>query len=96
MIVNLTDFSNDKYVVLKTLFEHQLRVGDTSFIPLSQQEVSIIVGFSKPKTNLLMKELIADGYVSFFRGLRGKYIITEAGHYVIEVFEKNSPCSFDA
>lgn len=92
MAVNLVDFSNDKYVILKILSEHLIRVGDAQFAPLSQIEIAILAGFSKPKANQLMQELVNEGYVAPYCGMRGKYVVTKDGCYVLDVFRENSTC----
>lgn len=87
MAVKLTDFSNDKYLVLKALFDHQVQVGSETYVPLSQSEIAVVVGFAKPKTNQLMQELVSEGYITLYKGIRGKYMITTAGLQVVNIFE---------
>lgn len=83
----ILDFSNDRYTVLKTLYDHQMQVAGGCYIPLSQQEISTIVGFNRVKINHFMQELISSGYVSQFHSQRGKYMLTEKALRVISAFE---------
>ena len=89
MQVKMTDFANDKYIVLKAVFDHQAQIGNETFAPLSQTQVAEIVGFAKPKTNQLMQQLTNGGYIELHNGLRGKYKVTEAGLHVIRGFEEH-------
>ena len=88
MSTNLESFANDKYLILKILYKHQLRVGDNMFVPLSQQEIATIAECSKPKINKRMQELSQEGYITSLNGLRGKYVITEKGYDVINTFRE--------
>ena len=87
MPINLKDFSNDLYVVLNALYSHQVKVGDDTYVPLTQQEIADIIGFSRVKLNHLLHELILKGYVDLHHGMRGKYLLTSCGLYVVELFE---------
>lgn len=87
MPVNLIDFSNDKYLVLKAMYDHQVQLGTDTYVPFSQAEIAKAAGFAKQKTNQLMQELASEGYIAFYNGVRGKYVITGDGLYVIKVFE---------
>jgi len=89
--VHLTDFSNDKYVVLKAMHAHQIPFGEDYVVPLSQEEISQIVDFSRPKVNQLMKELMEDGYIEPYHDKRGRYMLTPRGLTVVDVFETLIP-----
>lgn len=85
----LADFVNEKYLVLKALYDHQVCVGGETFAPLSQQEIAGLVGFARPKTISILQALIDKGYVSVFCGMRGKYVVTKDGLWVIAYFENS-------
>ena len=64
--IRLTDFANDLYLVLDTLYLHQIEVGGERYVPLSQQEVGALAGCSRPKINHLMKVLTDNGYITSY------------------------------
>ena len=73
----LEQFANDKYKLLYFLSTKQIDIAGNSYISLSQQEIADGVGFSKLKTNGLIKELKALGCLASYNGKNGKYQITE-------------------
>lgn len=81
--MDLNLFMNDKYKLLKLLYDSQIKVKDDVYIALSQQEIADILHFAKLKTNQIMKELKELDYISTFKGIKGKYIITNKGLDVI-------------
>lgn len=83
-------FGNDRYLILKLLSENQIKVKDDFYVPLSQQEIADIAHFSKLKTNKLLNELLDNGFVEYFQGKRGKYAITNKGHKVLFLMQKNN------
>ena len=83
-------FGNDKYVILKLLSENQVKVKDDFYVPLSQQEIADIAHFSKLKTNRLLNELLDADMIIYFNGKRGKYAITNKGHRVLQLMQKNN------
>ena len=87
----LTDFSNDLYLVLKTLYTHQVKVGDDIYVPLTQQEIADIMGISRVKLNHLLNDLIDGNYVQMHQGIRGKYHLTSRGLCVVQIFEGSIP-----
>lgn len=85
----LKQFANDKYVLLQYLSEHQVNLAGHFHIPMSQQEIADGIGFSKAKTNGLMKELKELDCIRSFRGKNGKYQITEQGYEVLSTINGN-------
>lgn len=85
---NLVDFTNDKYKILKFLYDNQIKVKNDKYIVLSQQEIADMTYFSKNKTNKIIQELKRDGFIDTFNNTKGKYIITKNGNKVVEVVEK--------
>lgn len=83
-------FANDRYEILKLLCENQIKVKDDFYVPLSQQEIADIAHFSKLKTNKLLNELIDDGYICYFNGKRGKYMLTEKGLKALHLIQRNN------
>lgn len=55
-MINLIDFTNDKYKTLKCLYDNQIKVKNIKYIVLSQQELADILHFSKNKTNKIIQE----------------------------------------
>lgn len=85
---NLVDFTNDKYKILKFLYDNQITVKNDKYIVLSQQEIADMTHFSKNKTNKIIQELKRDKFIDSFNNTKGKYIITKNGNKVIEIIEK--------
>ena len=85
---NLIDFTNDKYKLLKFLYDNQIEIKNNKYIALSQQEIADSLHFSKNKTNKIIQELKKDNFIDSFNNTKGKYIITEKGNKVIDVIEK--------
>ena len=85
----LSFFGNDRYTILKILWDNQVTVGDGRFSPLSQQEIADIADCSKLKANRVLNELIDAGYVDSFHGKRGKYAITEKGYSVLDLMSRD-------
>ena len=44
---NLINFTNDKYKILKFLFDYQIEIKNNKYIALSQQEIADSLNFSK-------------------------------------------------
>ncbi len=86
-------FSNDRYDILKLLYDNQIKIKDNFYVPLSQQEIADIAHFSKLKTNKLINELMDNGFITCFNGKRGKYTITDKGHTALQLIQKNN-CQF--
>jgi hypothetical protein len=89
MLKNLIQFTNDKYKVLKFLYDNQIEVKNNKYIALSQQEIADILHFSKNKTNKIIQELKNDNFINNFNNTKGKYIITDNGNKVIGIIESN-------
>ena len=87
-MINLIDFTNDKYKTLKCLYDNQIKVKNVKYIVLSQQELADILHFSKNKTNKIMQKLKKDKFIDSYNNIKGKYIITEKGDKVVDVIER--------
>lgn len=85
---NLVDFTNDKYKILKFLYDNQIQVKNDKYIVLSQQEIADMNHFSKNKTNIIIQELKKDGFIDSYNNTKGKYVITKNGNKVVELVEK--------
>lgn len=88
ILFNLVNFANDKYKVLKCLYDNQIKVKKKLYITLSQQEIADIVHFSKTKTNKIIQELKKGNFVDVYNNTKGKYTITDKGNKVISIIEK--------
>lgn len=75
--MNLTYFLNDRYELLKLLYDNQLEVKGDTYISLSPQEIADIAHYSKLKTNKIINELKDLEFVVPYRNTRGKYALTE-------------------
>lgn len=79
-------FLNDKYKLLKLLYDNQTLVLNKKVIPLTQQEISEAVGMSKAKVNSLIGDLQENGYIAL--ETRGKYVLLEKGILMVEDIDK--------
>ena len=85
----LEQFANDRYRLLQYLNENQVSLAGHFYVPLSQQDIADGIGFSKAKTNGLMKELKELDCIRSYRGKNGKYQITEKGNAVLKALNGN-------
>ena len=83
----LIDFTNDKYKLLKFLYDNQIEIKNNKYIALSQQEIADSLHFSKNKTNKIMQELKKDNFIDTFNNTKGKYIVTKNGEKVVKIIE---------
>ncbi|MEY8001131.1 helix-turn-helix domain-containing protein [Clostridium sp. Mt-5] len=74
---NVEYFLNDKFIVLKMLYEHQMDINGTVVCPITQQELADISGFSKAKINSILNELIKNQYVQIYNNTKGRYVILD-------------------
>ena len=86
-MINLVDFTNDKYKLLKFLYDNQIEIKNNKYIVLSQQEIADSLHFSKNKTNKIMQELKKDNFIDTFNNTKGKYIISGKGNKVVKIIE---------
>lgn len=87
ILINLIDFTNDKYKLLKFLYDNQIEIKNNKYIVLSQQEIADSLHFSKNKTNKIMQELKKDNFIDTFNNTKGKYIVTKNGEKVVKIIE---------
>ena len=87
-MINLIEFTNDKYKLLKFLYDNQIEIKNNKYIALSQQEIADSLHFSKNKTNKIMQELKKDNFIDTFKNTKGKYIVSDKGNKIISVIEK--------
>ena len=83
--MKLTYFLNNRYELLKLLYDNQLEVKGDTYISLSQQEIADIAHFSKLKTNKIINELKDLDFVVPYRNIRGKYALTERALHLIQL-----------
>ena len=80
--MELKSFLNDKYILLKLLYDNQTMVLNKKVVPLTQSEISDVLGMSKAKVNYLIGELQEKKYITLES--RGKYSILTKGLVLIE------------
>lgn len=61
---NLKFFTNDRYKLLKLLWDNQVKIKNNFYVSLSQQELADIAHISKLKTNMIISELMVERYIS--------------------------------
>ncbi len=77
--MNSNFFVNDRFQILKILYDNQVTIGDNQFVPVTQEELASLLDWSKAKVNKVLNEVIDAGYVTVFNGSKGRYQITENG-----------------
>ena len=80
-------FTNDRYLVLKTLYEHQIEINNAEICAITQQEIADALGCSKAKVNMVLNELIDNGYVQIYKNTKGRYVLTEDAKKIMKVFK---------
>lgn len=88
MSFSLDIFSNDKYRILQLIFSNRIQIKNETYTPLSQQEIADLAHMSKLKTNKILNELMESGFIGYYKGKRGKYIVTDNGKTVIDIISK--------
>lgn len=83
--MELNYFLNDKYSILKLLYDNQLEVKGNVYISLSQQEIADLAHFSKLKTNKIINELKELEFVTIYKNIRGKYSLTDKAIKLIKL-----------
>ena len=89
-MINLIDFTNDKYKLLKFLYDNQIEIKNNKYTALSQQEIADSLHFSKNKAHKIMQELKKDNFIDTFNNTKGKYIVNDKGNKVVEIIENNN------
>ena len=84
--MNTELFFNDYYKLLKLMYDNQAVVLSKNTIPLTQGEMSLEMGISKAKINILLNKLMEDGYIA--KETRGKYVLLEKARVFIEELSK--------
>ena len=82
-IMNL--MTSNTYKVLKQMYSCQITLPDgTTYIPLSQAELSRSIGVSTITMNKIFKELDAKNLLHSVAGKRGKYQLTDTALLIIK------------
>lgn len=79
-------FTNDRFKVLEVLNKYQIQVQEATFSPLTQQEISEILHYSKAKINQIINELIDNEFIEFYNNTKGRYLITKKAIEMINIF----------
>lgn len=84
--MNMKDFMNDNYTVLKIMYDNEVTVFDKTEVRLSQLEIAQALGFSKNKVCNIFQNLQEKGYVKFLN--RGKYQLSTDAVRIIKTIGK--------
>ena len=79
-------FLNDRYKLLKLLYDNQTVVLDKKVVPLTQNEIGKELEMSKAKVNSLIGQLQNEGFVSL--ETRGKYVLSDKAIMLIETMRR--------
>ena len=90
MQFTLEYFANERYKLLKLLCDNQVKVKDSFYVTLSQQEIADIAQISKLKANKIINELIEQDCLYLYNNKRGKYALTEKGLKVLQLIQRNN------
>ena len=80
-------FTNNRYLVLKTLYEHQIEINNADICPITQQEIADALGCSKAKVNMVLNELIHNDYVQIYNNTKGRYVLTGEAKKIMKKFK---------
>lgn len=81
-------FTNSTYKILKQLYNCQISLPDGSqYIPISQAELSRIIGVSTITMNKYFKQFQEDGIITHYGEKKGKYQLTERALIIISNVE---------
>ncbi|NFO86647.1 hypothetical protein FDC58_03775 [Clostridium botulinum] len=83
-------FANERYKLLKLLWNNQVKIKDDLYVALSQQEVADMAHISKLKTNRIIGELIDEQCIYLYNNKRGKYALTDKGLKVIQIMQNKN------
>ena len=85
MVMNKIEFfTNDRYLILKTLYEHQIEINNAEICPITQQEIADGLGCSKAKVNMVLNELIDNGYAQIYNNTKGRYVLTDEAKKIMK------------
>lgn len=85
----IAKITSNTYKVLKQMYDCQVDLPDgTRYVPISQAELSRIIGVSTITMNKIFKQLKEDGLVVPVEGVRGKYQLTDKAVVIISEMEK--------
>lgn len=90
MEFTLEFFANERYELLKLFCMNQIKVKDSFYVPLSQQEIADMAHISKLKANRIINELIDQKCLYLYNNKRGKYALTEKGLKVLQLIQRNN------
>lgn len=90
MKFTLEYFVNERYELLKLLYDNQIKVKNDFYIPLSQQEIADMAHVSKLKANRIINELIKSDCIGLYKNKRGKYTMTDKGLKVLQLVQKKN------
>lgn len=85
----LDKFTSSTYKVLKQIYDCQMKLPDgSSYIPISQAELSRIIGVSTITMNKYFRQFQEDGIITSYGETKGKYQLTDIGIAIIEKMEE--------
>lgn len=84
--MKIKDFTNDNFIILKTMYDNQVTVLNETQIPLSQIQIAEALGYSKNKVYSIFKMLQKNGYIEAIG--KGKYRLSDTSIVIIETIEK--------
>jgi len=86
---NLIDkMTTDYYKVLKILYDNQVKLKESKFVPLTQVEVSEKLGVSKTKVHFIFKDLQENILIYPYQSGRGRYCLSDKAKVIIEKIEE--------
>ena len=81
-------FIDDKGKLLQYLLSISSISKGEYYFTQNQQEIANSIHFSKQKTNELMQQLQAEGFIELLAKTRGEYHLTKRAVKVLRLFEK--------
>lgn len=78
---------NDKYKILKFLYDKKIEVSDHYITITTQDTIAQNLNFSKSKVNKIMNELLSLNYLDHSYKIKGSYRLTNKAITLIEIIE---------
>lgn len=82
---DLQYFIKDKYCVIKVMIENEVKLKGKIVVPLTQDDLAELTGFSKAKVNEIVRDFINKGYIGFVSS--GIYTVSASAKKVYKYLE---------
>ena len=82
---DLKYFIKDKYSIIKIMIENEVKLKGKMVVPLTQDDLAELTGFSKAKVNDAVRDFIDKGYINFVSS--GIYTVSALSKKIYDYLE---------